>query len=279
MAKTFPKPVRLQNEFDRKKIPTNQPGFFDHPNFVAEEKMDPAYLDQYARYVLWKKYDDEYLIRARKIIETVAKKLHEGLVRENRLGACIDTSMTMGRILDLHGIWNFVVRGALRISFPTNSGFNDFCFYPVDIEDGSNRQYGHKWVFAPPFDVIDVTVKLQEYDEPFVPLLPELVLLESAAKVRGNAEDIICPLAIKQAAINGMNPQKALARFLPKYVKDFASDFSAFEAEVGSLKLKYVPIGVGGSDVPLEKINSFVVEGRNAYQFYVDEIRPLIEAM
>src|SRR4051812_46227961 len=91
-------------------IPTEKAGFFVHPAFVAVEKKKPNFLEEYARFVHWKPHDVEYLQRAEMITRIVADELHRGLVIEGRDGGCIDTSMTMGRILDLYGVWNYVVR-------------------------------------------------------------------------------------------------------------------------------------------------------------------------
>ncbi|MFT8175900.1 hypothetical protein, partial [Salmonella enterica] len=38
------------------------------------------------------------------------------------------------------------------------------------------------------------------------------------------------------------------------------------------------PIGVGGSDCSLKNINSFIVQGRMAHQFYEEDIKPKLAA-
>lgn len=146
---------------------------------------------------------------------------------EGRLGACIDTSMTMGRILDLYGVRNYVVRGSLRITFPAASGHAPFCFWPVDEDDGSGREYGHKWLVAPPFSVIDVTLKLQDYERSFRHLLPDKVLAKNVTVTNGDPEDILCPSANFFAGQQGLSPARALAQFVPKFVQSFAADFPA----------------------------------------------------
>ena len=271
--------ARLEKRLNDAGIPTDKAGFFDHPAFVAIEKRAPDFLDEYARFVHWRHFDVAYLERAERIITIVADELHRGLLIEGRLGACIDTSMTMGRILDLYGVWNYVVRGSLRIKFPASSGHAPFCFWPVDEDDGSGREYGHKWLVAPPFSVIDVTLKLQEYPRPFADLLPEKVLAKNPPTTKGDPEDILCPGAIRFAGLHGMSPAKALAHFVPRFVDSFAADFPAYMApDPRGLQLKYVPVGIGGSDVPLKQIRSFMVKGHTAFEFYDQEIRPKLAA-
>lgn len=267
----------LQKRLNGMGIPTDKAGFFDHPAFVAMEREDPSFLDEYARLVHWRTLDPAYLERAERIINVVADKLHRGLMTEGRLGACIDTSMTMGRILDLFGVWNYVVRGSLRITFPADSGHEPFFFWPVDEDDGSGREFGHKWLVAPPFSVIDVTVKLQEYPRPFRDLLPETVLAKNPPTTTVEPEDILCPKAILLARQQGASPAQALALFVPKFVRFFAADFPAYMVHCeNGVRLKYVPIGIGGSDAPLSHIRSFVVQGRTAFEYYEQEIKPAL---
>jgi hypothetical protein len=42
----------LIRDFDKKGIPYHTPGFYDHPNFLAVERMDATYLERYALFVL-----------------------------------------------------------------------------------------------------------------------------------------------------------------------------------------------------------------------------------
>lgn len=281
MAKNQTKLQKLINDFKSKKIPTDTPGFFDHPNFLEIERDDPDFLDNYARFVNWQQYDQSYLDRAKRIVEITADCLHDGLIQEGRLGGCIDTSMTMGRVLDLHGVWNYVVRGSLGITFPDDSGYEPFCFHPVDIDDGSGREFGHKWVYAPPFVVVDATLQLQEYEKDFAKLLPDTVLLSvsDAKKVHGRPEDILCPSAIHHAERMGQNPDKALATMVPKYVRSFSKHFTGYETIQKEVVLKYIPVGIGGSDDPLEKINSYQVKGKSAYDYYCEEIKPKLDVV
>jgi hypothetical protein len=270
---------QLEKRLHEAGIPTDKAGFFDHPAFVVIEKRDSNFLDEYARFVHWRQFDTANLLRAEQIIKIVADELYQGLVLEGRLGGCIDTSMTMGRILDLYGVWNCVVRGSLRITFPAGSGHAPFCFWPMDENDGSGREYGHKWLVAPPFSVIDVTLKLQDYERPFRDRLPEQVLAKDPPTTKGDAEDIFSPSAIRSVGLQGLSPAQALAQYVPKYVQSFAADFPAYLVQgPDGLQLKYVPVRIGGSDSPLKRIRSFMVQGRTAYEFYEQEIKPKLAA-
>jgi hypothetical protein len=279
MAKKKDKLRALLAEFDRLQIPTEQPGFCDHPNFLERERAEPEFLERYGRFVRLRAYDRPYLQKSRKIIQVAANGLHAGLVEEKRLGGCIDTSMTLARILDLHGIWNFVVRGSLKITFPPEANRKPFWFWPLDVPDGSGKQYGHKWVYAPPFEVIDVTLSLQDYDDGIVQFLPETVFADNVEHANGVMEDFISPSYLAMAIAQGFDPAEGINGIWPYYNEEVAPNFPACGVRAGEVALKYIPTGVGGSDGPLEKITSFSVKGKPAYEFYVDNIKPQIDAI
>lgn len=207
-------------------IPTTKAGFFDHPAFVAVERRDGSFLEQYARFVHWRQYDEAYLERAVRIIGIVSSELRRGLVLEGRFGGCIDTSMTMGRILDLYGVWNYVVRGGLRITFPAASGHAPFRFVPVEINDGSGKEFGHKWLFAPPFEIIDVTLKLQDYERPFHSLLPDSVLAKSPPTCDVEPADVLSGVVLREVLRRGGTAEGALRHYCPAY-RGFEKDFPA----------------------------------------------------
>jgi len=268
----------VKSKLEKTGIATFSPGFCDDPAFLNAEKADPTFLDEYARYVHWQPYTAEYLARSESIIRIVAEEMRRGLVLENRLGGCIDTSMTMARILEKHGVWSYVVRGALRISFPSVAKKKDFCFWPVDIDDGSDREFGHKWLNAPPFDVVDVTLKLQEYEDNTASFLPDEVIAKGLETVKVSPQDILCPFALDDGKRKGMKPRQTLKHHVPKFVTSFGQDFPAYLYKQGQLRLKYVPVGIGGADGQLEQIRSFKVNGKFAYAFYESEIKPKLEA-
>jgi hypothetical protein len=278
LAKKKEKLRALLAEFQRLQIPTEKPGFFDHPNFLAREQGEPEFLESYARFVRLRAYDLAYLERSRKIILVAAHGLHAGLLEENRLGGCIDTSMTLARILDLHGIWNFVVRGSLKITFPPEANRKPFWFWPLDVPDGSGKQYGHKWVYAPPFEVVDVTLKLQDYDNGIVEFLPDTMFAETVDYAAANLEDLVSPKYLAIGIAEGFDPEDGINGVYPHY-KEIAPHFPACVIREGSVSLKYIPTGVGVSDGPLEKIRSFSVKGKPAIDFYRDNIKPQIEAI
>lgn len=180
----------LEKAFSKEGIPTRTPGFYDHPRFLCIERSQPDLLNCYARYVDTKSYSPEYLEHAAQIIRTAAGELRKLLKRDGRKGACIDCSMALSRMLDKEGIWNYAVKGATTIAFPKATGFPTFSFWPISEDNGSPGQFGHKWVCAPPFKIVDITIQQQDYQRPISAMLPPFVLADCGQKTNADATDI-----------------------------------------------------------------------------------------
>ena len=122
---------KLREKLQKRGIKADRPGFLDEPNFLAAEKEDPSFLYNYGRFVAWRPYDPAYLLRAERIVRIAAEGVRASLLEEdkrNSHGKCIHACMALSQILDLHGVWNFVVGGAVCITFPRDSGFEPFRF-------------------------------------------------------------------------------------------------------------------------------------------------------
>ena len=70
---------QLVAQFESLGIDYSNPGFYDDPNFLRQEKKDPRFLEKYALYVESKHYEDEYLERAKKSIIICAESLHKAI--------------------------------------------------------------------------------------------------------------------------------------------------------------------------------------------------------
>ena len=147
---------QLRREFAGLGIPMDAPGFYDHPAFVAIEKKNPKFLEAYAKFVQSRPIDRTYIAQVRQVVGIVGPMWNEELVLDGRLGACIDLSMVLSRTLESGGVWNYVVKGALTIEFPKNSGYGKTYFWPIDI---AKVAAGHVWVCAPPYSIIDLTIQ------------------------------------------------------------------------------------------------------------------------
>ena len=74
----------LEQVFENEGIPTDAPGFYDHPHFLALEQVQPNLLNSYARYVDTRHYSDDYLAHAGRVTRVAAHELHKLLRRYSR---------------------------------------------------------------------------------------------------------------------------------------------------------------------------------------------------
>lgn len=257
------------------KIDISEPGFFDDPNFLAFEKEDPRFLICYAKYVYGKKYNSEYLKNAEQKIIKVCEIMYSELVKDGRKGACIDLSVVLARILDKLGVWNFVVKGAVAIEFPENSQLEAAYYWPLDTNDA---KAGHVWIYAPPFKVIDLTLHEQPYPNSEQNYLPDKTLLKKHIPVNFSIKDLCSPEFRTLMAMEGFPLSlQGVYRINPE-IKRFVSTFKISSVlEHKGTKVNYIPCAVGGSDRPLEEIESLNLSGKTGYEVYKESIEPLFK--
>lgn len=230
-------------------VPTDQPGFCDHANFLAVEREYPELLNVYAAYVAKRPYGNEYLEKARALIQLAGGLLHAELIKHGRLGACVDISGILSRILDREGIWNCCVKGSLTINYPRDSNINPHYFWSAD-----HGQFvaGHAWLFAPPFTVVDITVKRQPYELEEALYLPDTVFCEDKTPVSVETDDIVSPSARGEMLAHGVPPDMHLtvaARYVPEI---FESIPPILVRSAQGAVLKYAPVAIHAPDCSLE---------------------------
>ncbi len=195
----------LEKRFTELGIDFTKIAFYDSLEFLQHEQVNPRFLEAYAEYVKEKKYSSEYFKRAAKEIPYIAKILNEELRKDGRLGACIDVSLVLGRILEREGFWNYLTKGSLTIDFPSESKIQTKYFWSVDNGDFES---GHTWIVAPPFNVIDIALKRQVYKENEQDYLTNTILNTENNFTKVEEIDIISPVASMQMNIQGIAKDK-----------------------------------------------------------------------
>lgn len=233
-----------------------------------------AYLDNYARFVDWQPYTPAYLETAEQVIYVVAAEMQLALQLEGTRAGYNETPFVMSRILEREGIWNYVVSGSLSLAFPPGSGFAPYSFSSLGTKGQSHGERGYKWVCAPPFHVVDITIQAQEHPCPVNHLLPKSVLEKDTQPAPGEAVEMLAPAAIDELRRTGLSLEEGLDRFAPSFRSRFAPDFPAQTFVRGGVSFRYVPTAVITSDASLEQFNGFVTKGRSASQFHAQDIHP-----
>jgi hypothetical protein len=261
----------VAGQFAEQGIPTDQPGFYDHPNFLAVEQSNKAYIENYARFVATRPYEKEYLARARREIPLIAKRLHQEVVKDGRLGACVDASGVLSRILEREGLWNYQVKGALAIKFPPKSRLEPSYFWAT----GTGITAGHAWLYAPPFVVLDITIKQQPYRPRERGFLPEHVLAEVAQLGAGTAEEILDDSVRASLSRRGIDPKEQLRAHRP-HLPRFLETFPAHSVRAGGTALKYITYAVMAPLESLEAMTAMSFSGRSGAEVYEQLIQPAL---
>jgi len=265
----------IRDEFSKRGISYERPGFYDDPSFIKYEKQNPIFLNNYARFVQQKRYDRAYLNKARKEIPIIARAIYGELLHDGRQGACVDTSAVLSRILEREGFWNFCIKGSLTITYPKSSGLQKRYFWSVDQGD---FVAGHAWVFAPPYCVVDITLKEQLHTVEELQHLPNFILSENAAVGVANVDDIISPIVRRVLSGSGISVDRHLNAVNP-VLETFLATFDTYTVIDGNTNLKYVPIAIGASDCSLEEMIGVSPDGKSGMSIYRDAVVPNLTAL
>jgi hypothetical protein len=264
----------VMRDFAAAKISTEEPGFYEDGAFIRREAKTPHYLFNYARFVDHQPYHPGYLDRAEPIIHVVSEELQLALKEDGSQEAHAEAPLVMSRILEREGVWNYVVSGALSITFPSDSGFEPFSFYSLEVRQERAVDCSYHWVVAPPFQIIDIAIQACKYPNPCNHLLPKIVWENNAEPTVAELGDIFNPKGVKQITDAGMSMDEALDRYLPYYRGAFADSFPPRLVNRMGTQLKYVPTDILVAEQSLEQFKCFKSRGLNAAQIYAEKIQP-----
>lgn len=251
--------TKLERVFDGLGINVSSAGFHDLPQFISAESNNPNILQSYAALIEAKAYTVEYLTDARRKIEIAVKALGDLVATDGRLGMCVHASSTLGRLLDEMGIWNYVAKATLTITFPKASGIGKRYFWAIDERAMTAP---HAIVVAPPFGIIDLTVRHQPYADNEAEYLPSTVLADRFEIAAWHAEDLM-----NKALISELQRRRILVPdFLKKQCPSMWSAMQtigspARQLQIEQVQLKYVMTGVGGYSEKLREIEGYAPHG------------------
>lgn len=236
-------------------VKTDLLGFYDQPAFTSQELLEPSFLEKYAIWVLSRPRTSEYDARTREIVPQVTKFLADLFEHENMQRSCVHFSSMMARILDRFGVWSFALHGSMTMAVPKANLWRGMAL--CDERDFPNAELGHAWVVAPPYLIVDGTIRLQNRaGDPIADFIPSIVAVEHAKETLPRVEDVVSPRVRFQIAQDGGSFDSQLHHALIPELKNFGRKFRSLEFTVNDLTLRYVPTAVRVSDVSLEEINS-----------------------
>jgi hypothetical protein len=245
------------------------------PNFLKKERVQADFLENYAAFVQLQPYTEDYLAKAAIEIPVICELLHQELVKDGRLGACVDMSIGLSRILEVEGYWNYIVKGSLTIQFPLEAKLPDRYFWSYDLN--FNYAAAHAWVVAPPFTLLDLTLKQQPFPQGDEKWLPEHIIHRDFADVGIREIDLISPDLALNMTRQGYGTHK-IETLHPNFPA-FNQIFKPNLIKKDGLQLKYIPAKIGAPDEPLERVGTLNLNGRRAIAIYNDVIKPALAAI
>lgn len=267
------KEKQLQRSFRNRGIDSSQPAFYDFPAFRKSEDLDPRILNDYAEYVEVREYAPDYLLSARKNIEAVVHAVGTAIRADGRMGACVDASMMIGRMLDRLGVWNYVAKATLSIEFSTESRIQPIYF--PDLDPTRSFAAAHAIVVAPPFGIIDVTLRQQPYPGRIREYLPDYVIANDFSDSQWEIADVMSDEAVEAAISSRMHPEIYYRKMCPEKIKMFER-LKPRSIVCDGTALKYVIVGVGGFLERLEDFVAYKPSGRSAFEIFEEDVKPTL---
>ena len=259
--------AELEDRFRSLGIDFARPGFYDTPQFLAQERLDPRVLEAYAEWVLARPRGDDEDAKVREIVPRLADIVNARLRRHDWIGGCVAITGMVSRMLDRMGIWNVTFKGSATITNVETAETRHFAI--VDDLQGDGNQTGHMWLAVPPFDVVDMTLRFQHWQQdPFQEAIQPVLLAESTEVVQARLEDLVAPDIRRRYGDPDLHNKR-----LPDQ-KRFGRIFPARRFTVGDCEFRLVPSGVSMTDVPLEQINMHGRQGAPAIEIWREEVAP-----
>jgi hypothetical protein len=264
---------QIERFLKTRNIDTGAIAFYNDPNFLAAEQSEPAFLEFYAVFVRLRDRDAAYDSLVRSIVPRMVAKLADEIQRDGQKGVCIDASMMLMKMLELHGVWSYAVNGALTIHSPSLPSPTHF--WPIDVTPVA----GHVWLVVPPYELVDVSLACQPYFRGEHAFLPPYLIAEGGKRITPQASDYCSSeLLAKLRKEHGPLPKDIHYRLNPglqRRVKYFPS----YEIVSGTAKLHYCAGGVSASDAPsLQAIQSRRWNSLLASELYDQVIKPEISS-
>lgn len=263
----------LARLFANRKIPTDAPAFYNDPAFLAAEQSDGAFLELYGAWVRARSRSADYEAHVRRVVPLIAEIVAAEIARDGQVGVCIDAAMMLTKMFEEEGIWCYGAKGALTIVNPALE--DPTHFWMLDTTPVA----GHVWVVAPPFEIVDITLRTQPYQRGEGALVPQFVIVETAQRITPEANEYVASAILNQEfRRRGALPEDIHFRLSPDLARA-ARAFPSWEVQDGETILRYAAGGVTVSDAPsLNAITSRRWNGLLAGEMFEKVIKLALDA-
>jgi hypothetical protein len=239
-------------------LPIDGPGFYNHPQYIRTEQAQPGYINTYARYVRDRSYSDGYLYRSESIIEAATSMLGREVAADGRPNLCVTVSKVLSKMLERLNVWNYVVVGTFLVSFRRDGRWQTHAFYSFDMRP---VDAAHAWVVAPPFRIIDLTLRQQKYAGPAPDHLPDTVVSQYTFGGDVAAREVCAPALLLGLKLKGFSDEDVLDRVYGAF-KQFSAVFPPEVVQSASATLKYIPTRIITPEGDLEQLGNLSINGK-----------------
>lgn len=260
----------LSKQFEAEGIDYSLPAFCDSEAFLRAERLDARVMERYAHLIEAKEYSREYLGAARKKIEVAAEAVRAALAASGQDSQCIQAAGLLGRILDHMGIWNYQAKATLTIKFASHHKLDPIYFW---VLDEGQFYAAHAILVAPPFGIVDVSLRHQPYSSDVKRnLLPAMVVADKFQLTSYAADDLANSDIRAALKMRGIPFKRFLQVERPQLIEVMAK-LPARAISTDDVTLKYVVTAVGGVQETLEKLTWMFAE-RSPMQIYQKDVLP-----
>jgi hypothetical protein len=263
----------LTRLFASRGITTDTPAFYNDPAFLAAERSDGTFLELYGAWVRARRRSAEYDTHVRRVVPLIAEIVAAEIARDGQLGTCIDAAMMLTKMFEEVGIWCYGAKGALTILNPALKDSTHFWMFD------QTPATGHVWVVAPPFEIVDITLRTQPYQRGEEAMVPQTVITETAERISPAASDFFADsVLLAQSRGIGRLPDDIHLKLSPDLARAVRA-FPSWQVEVGKTTLRYAAGGVTVSDGPsLHAIRSRRWNGLLAGELFDRLVKPALDA-
>ncbi len=263
----------LENWFTQRGMDPSMPGIHDTLAFLQAEQLDSRALNQVARLVEAKSYPADELGEAERKIRVAAQAIANRVARDQRQGLCVVASGVLSRMLDELGVWNYTAKSNLTIHFPRSVSPEPRYFYSIDH---GQFESPHSIVVAPPFAVVDVTVKHQFYDaDAMGQWLPQTVMTKEVRPYQVTSMELVSPSVRAELRKHGMTVERYLAQEKSDML-DLMRCLPSREVAFEDGRLAYVVVAVGGYQQRLRDLDgsNCSIDGLTPIEIYEQDVLP-----
>jgi hypothetical protein len=264
---------RLDRQLSGLGINTGEFGFTDRPAFHAAERHNPTLIEDYARWVMLRPRDQDYDAHVRATVPRLAQLVATVLAEDGLEGSCEMACSLLTKGLDRLGVWSVGIVGSATFEVKGKDIWRGL--HTVDRRDFPGAKLGHTWVCAPPFVVLDASIKRQRWTGDIIePYIPFIILDEVGRKTKPTPIDVVsAEIRAQLMARSGSLPANIIYELEPN-LRAFGETFPATEIVVDQLTARYVPTAAALSDGTFEDINTGGSHGRVGGDIWDNVIAP-----